>query len=369
MIPAVFVMLDQLPLTNHGKVNRQALPLPGAARLELERAYIAPRTASEEILAGVWAEVLGLDRVGIHDNFFELGGDSIRSVGLLALAQERGLDFSLQQLFQYQTIYELAKEIDAAAAEARPAPAAAATHGEPFELVAAADLAKLPADLADAYPLTMMQAGMLFHSEYSPDSHVYHNVTSFRLRAAFDEAALRAALHHLISRHPVLRTSFDLTSYSEPLQLVHREIALPLQVEDLRALPEAQRAAACAAAFEAEKELKFDWRQAPLLRIRVQRDSDQTFQLTLTEYHAILDGWSVASLLSELFNYYTALLNGRADLPATPLASSFREFVRLEQTTLKSAAARNFWQERLAGSNVATIPRLAGPNAAPQQLR
>src|SRR5205085_10713715 len=202
MIPAVFVMLDQLPLTNHGKVNRQALPLPGAARLELERAYIAPRTASEEILAGVWAEVLGLDRVGIHDNFFELGGDSIRSVGLLALAQERGLDFSLQQLFQYQTIYELAKEIDAAAAEARPHPAAAATHGEPFELVAAADLAKLPVDLADAYPLTMMQAGMLFHSEYSPDSHVYHNVTSFRLRAAFDEAALRAALHHLISRHP-----------------------------------------------------------------------------------------------------------------------------------------------------------------------
>ncbi|HEX7317724.1 MAG TPA: amino acid adenylation domain-containing protein [Pyrinomonadaceae bacterium] len=370
MVPSAFVTLDKLPLTNHGKVNRQALPLPDSARPELERAYVAPSTSVEETLAGVWAEVLGVEQVGIHDNFFELGGDSIRSVGLLALAKERGLDFSLQQLFQHQTVYELAREIEAADAAGR-AQVTPDTRTEPFELLAEDDLLKLPDGLEDAYPLTMMQAGMLFHSEYSPESSVYHNVTSFRLRARFDEEALRSALRRVINRHPVLRTSFDLTSYGEPLQLVHREVELPMRVEDLRLLPPAERKAALAASFEAEKEHKFDWRRAPLVRLLVQRDCEESFQITLTEHHAILDGWSVALLFSEMFGHYLSLLGGGAEPQPSPLSSSFRDFVRLEQSAVGSEESRRFWQELLSDSVVTTIPSLPGTAGADgvKQLR
>ncbi|HYV12719.1 MAG TPA: amino acid adenylation domain-containing protein, partial [Pyrinomonadaceae bacterium] len=357
MIPSAFVVLEALPLTRNGKVDRQALPVPDGARPELERGYVAPSTVTEKTLVDVWVEALGIEQVGIHDNYFELGGDSLRSVSLLALARERGLNFSLQQLFQHQTIFELAREVDGGAESDRPTVDVVEDRA-PFSLLAEEDRLTLPAGLEDAYPLTMMQAGMLFHSEYSPGSSVYHNVTSFCLRTAFDQIALETALRHLIAQHAVLRTSFDLMNYSEPLQLVHRNVELPLHVEDLRGLTAAEQQQALADSFEAEKNLKFDWRQAPLFRIRVQRRSEQTFQFTLTEHHAILDGWSVASLLSELFTNYSALLNGQSLTAGTSLASSFRDFVELERLSLNSEESRSFWNELLRDSIVTTLPYL-----------
>jgi amino acid adenylation domain-containing protein len=120
MLPAAFVVLDELPLTPHGKVDRRALPPPGQTRAELRAAYAAPRTPVETALAEIWAHVLELERVGIHDNFFELGGDSIISIRLLAKARQRGLEFSARQLFQHPSIAELVEALPALAA-ARPA--------------------------------------------------------------------------------------------------------------------------------------------------------------------------------------------------------------------------------------------------------
>ncbi|HKR15452.1 MAG TPA: amino acid adenylation domain-containing protein, partial [Pyrinomonadaceae bacterium] len=364
MIPSVFVVLDRLPLTSNGKVDRRALPAPDRTRPELERLYVAPTTFSEKVLVDGWAEALGVEQVGIHDNYFELGGDSIRSVGLLALARERGLDFSLQQLFQYQTVYELAREIDAGVEIDNPVPD---MIRQPFGLLSEEDRLKLPPDLEDAYPLTMMQAGMLFHAEYTPDSSVYHNVTSFCLRSPFNEESLAKALRRLMTRHPVLRTSFDLMNYSEPLQLVHLDVELPLVVEDLRGLMPEQQQQALDDSFAAEKNLKFDWRHAPLFRVRAERRTDETFQLTLTEHHAILDGWSVASLLSEMFSSYSALLNGQSEPAGTRLMSSFRDFVQLERSAVNSEASRNYWAQLLRDSVVTTLPHL--PEAQTQELR
>ena len=357
MIPSAFVVLDKLPLTSNGKVDRRALPPPDRARPELERLYVAPTTFTEQVLVAVWAEALGIEQVGIHDNYFELGGDSIRSVGLLALARERGLDFSLQQLFQHQTVYELAREIDAGSENENRGPDPVQDRA-PFSLLSEEDRLKLPPGLEDAYPLTMMQAGMLFHAEYTPNSSVYHNVTSFCLRAPFNEEALATALRRLIARHAVLRTSFDLMNYSEPLQLVHLDIEVPLVVEDLRGLTTDQQPQALADSFEAEKNVKFDWRHAPLFRIRAERRTDETFQLTLTEHHAILDGWSVASLLSEMFTSYSALVAGESELGGTRLMSSFRDFVELERSAVNSESSRNYWAQLLRDSVVTTLPYL-----------
>jgi aryl carrier-like protein len=129
MVPAVFVPLPALPLTANGKLDRAALPAPGSRRPDLEKAYVAPRSPVEESLAEIWSEVLGLDRIGVLDSFFALGGDSIRSVRAVALAKERGIEVSVEQLFRRQTIDALAADLaaggtgDAAAPAAKPAAA------------------------------------------------------------------------------------------------------------------------------------------------------------------------------------------------------------------------------------------------------
>jgi amino acid adenylation domain-containing protein len=363
MVPQVFVQLDEWPLTPSGKLDQRSLPTPELERSQLHDAYVAPQTHVEQMLAAAWAEVLRVKQVGVNDNYFELGGDSIRSVSLVAAARKRGVSFSLEQLFRYQTIAELVKELEANDSQYVPT-----LNIEPFSLILEEDRLKLSQGIEDAYPLTKLQAGMIFHMEYSPGSAVYQNVSSYHLRASFDEAALETAVRQLIGRHPVLRTSFDLTSYSEPLQLVHEHVSLPIELEDLRHLSGEEQEQAIAAGLEIEKSLKFDSTQPPLLRFRVQRRTDTTFQFTLTEHHAILDGWSAASLLAELFNRYFAILKGdqNAELP---LNGAFREFVALEREILKSEEARDYWSRKLSGSTVTMIPRWSKSGELPASAK
>src|SRR5262249_39617965 len=158
--------------------------------------------------------------VGIDDNFFALGGDSIRAIQLRAKAGEAGIDITLQQLFARQTIRGLAAEV----ARALPAEVRRGRPG-PFELVSPADRARLPNDLDEAYPLSRLQQGFVFHSEFSPDYIIY--VSSIEVGAPFLRDRLQVAVRRLVERQPILRTSFDLTGFSEPLQLVHPEADLP----------------------------------------------------------------------------------------------------------------------------------------------
>src|ERR1051326_341385 len=211
MIPQAFVALEQWPLTVNGKLDRNALPEPDGSRPELGKEYVAPRTAVEEVLAGVWSEVLGIEQISIHDTFFQLGGDSIRSIQVLAKARAAGFNLSVQQLFQHPTIYDLAQtQLDEETFAAGPLPA--------FSLISEADREALGEGVVDAYPLTRLQAGMLFHGAYDPSAAVYHDILSFHLRAPLELTALRQAIDEVAERHPILRPAFDFGSYSEPLQ-------------------------------------------------------------------------------------------------------------------------------------------------------
>ena len=346
MIPAVIVRLEALPLTHNGKVDLRALPKPDAATSE--RTYVAPRNGKEEVMAAIWGNVLQVERVGMEDPFFELGGDSILSLQVLAQARKAGLEFSLQDLFRYQTIGELSPFVREQAQED--------VQWEPFALLAAEDREKLPVGVEDAYPVTHLQEGMLFHSLYSTDDAVYHNVSTYRLRAAYDRDAFAKALAHMIQRHPILRTSFDLTSYSQPLQLVHQMVSLPFQEEDLRHLTHEQQEQALTEWVEREKQAFFAWNRAPLFRMCIHRLDEETFQFGFTEHHAILDGWSVASLLTELFQVYLAHLK-KEPVVAPPLRTSYREFAALEQQALQSEEHQRFWKEQLSDSTCTQLPR------------
>jgi aryl carrier-like protein len=235
MVPSSVVVLDRLPQLPNGKVDRRALPAPEQDRGELASEYVAPRTAVESRLAAIWSQVLGVSRVGVRDNYFALGGDSIRSIQIVARARAAGLELTLPQLFQAPRIEELA--LLAGQASAAEAPVARTSA---WELVSAADRAAIASGspaVEDAYPLVELQAGMLFHSALGAAVGTYHDVFSCRIGVRLDEAVLRASLLEVMGRHAVLRTRFDLTRYSQPLQLVEREVAAPLSVEDLTRLP------------------------------------------------------------------------------------------------------------------------------------
>ncbi|MBW4678187.1 MAG: amino acid adenylation domain-containing protein [Desmonostoc geniculatum HA4340-LM1] len=352
MIPAVFIILEALPLTPNGKVDRNALPAPENTRPELDEVFVAPFTPEEKILAEIWAEVIGLEQVGIHDNFFALGGDSIRSIQVRSKARERGLNISLQQLFQHQTIHELIQNLTIVKTDL-----AIRQRVQAFDLICQRDRLKLQDSIEDAYPLTSLQMGMLFHSEYSPETAIYHDIFSYYFKAILDLPLLQKAIKQLVSLHPVLRTSFSLGDFSEPLQLVYHTIDVPLQVENLCHLCYAEQEKAITTWIEVEKSRHFDWACPPLMRFQIHNRSEETFQFTLSFHHAILDGWSVASMLTELFEQYFYLLGEKVTPLEPPPKIGLRDFVALERKVIESQEHRDFWFQKLSQSTISTIPR------------
>ena len=263
------------------------------------------------------------------------------------------MSFTLEELFRLGTVEQLAL-------------AAAGRSGEPpirrtaaGELLDAVDREKLPAAVEDAYPLAELQAGMLFHSVFSAETAVYHDVFSSRIAAPWDEQRVRQAVAAAMRRHAVLRTSLAPSGYSRPLQLVHREVDVPLAVEDLSALSAEEQEARVAAWLQAEKQRAFDWSVAPLFLIQVHRLAESQFQLSLSFHHAILDGWSVATLLAELFAEVGAMQEGAAAAIRSP-GLSYRDFVALEAAAVASPETRAYWQGLLAGHSRTQLPRLPG---------
>lgn len=347
MVPAAITLVEQFPLTSSGKLDRKALPRPEMG-IEAE-SYVPPANTIEEVLCEIWSNVLGIKRVGTRQDFFKLGGDSILSIRVVAEARKAGLEFSLQQLFSHRTIQELGKILKVAEIEER------ATPDVPFSMISPEDRERMPPTIEDAYPISRLQAGMLFHGEYSPELPVYRNISSYHLQARMDEEKWRSVLQQAAARHELLRTSFHLGVYSQPLQLVHREATVELMVEDLRHLPAEEQEKELQRWMMNEKRRRFDMERAGLLCFHIHNRSEESFQFSFTFHHAILDGWSAASLLTELLSGYFTLLAGREWKPEK-LNSRFRHFVELERQILQSEEARSWWEQQLAEVNVLRMP-------------
>ncbi|MFJ1832263.1 condensation domain-containing protein, partial [Streptomyces sp. NPDC088178] len=263
MVPAALIPLDALPLNANGKVDRRALPAPDPAGA-VDDGYVAPRTGTEERVAAVWAEVLGLERVGVQDEFFAIGGHSIRAVALVGALRAAGFDIGVRDVFEFRTVAALSEHLTG-----RPAPTEAEAPVERFALVSAEDRALLPEDAVDAYPLTQVQLGMVLEMLADDTKHAYHNVSSFRITedVPFSPDALRAAARAVVARHELLRTSFHLDTWSQPLQVVHAEADIPVAVHDLSGFDGTGLRDAVAEFISRERADLFDLERAPLLRM------------------------------------------------------------------------------------------------------
>jgi amino acid adenylation domain-containing protein len=356
MLPAALIPVKSLPLTEHGKVDRPSLPQPAWDASATVNGHMSPRTSLEEALAEAWREALDLSSIGIDANFFDMGGDSIRSIKARAKALEKGVTFTLQQLFQNPTVRKLSEAISHA--QVKPESSSLYT---PFSMISLEDREKMPAGVEDAYAISQLQAGMVFHSEYSADYSIY--VSSLHLRLPFQAEKMQSALNQMAARHEMLCTSFDGSTFSRPLQLVHRNARLELHVKDLRHLPEDEQQSRIDHWLKEETREKFQWSEAPLLRFQVHLRRNDEIQFTMSE--PFLDGWSVASLLTELFHRYFALLREKP-LPASPLLAAYKDFVALEQDALQSEQCRDYWNRMLADATATHIVhrRTASPAEA-----
>lgn len=341
MVPADFVFLNALPLTPNGKLDRQALPAPDVSLRISEEDYVAPSNPTETLLAEIWSEVLGVPEIGVNDNFFELGGDSIRSLQVRARALQRGLEFTVQDMMSFQTIRELALHTGSAGQPEQQ------LSLEPFALLTEADRGRMPADAEDAYPLSKVQTGLLYHVLYDPSSAVYHEIFCYQVRSPLNFDLFRQAVQESVDSHPILRTSFHLAEFSEPLQIVHTHVIAHLERFDWRHLSAAEQQRSIDEWSKTEKRRILHLQDTSLMQLIVHQLEDDVFQIVSSYNNILLDGWSEASLLTGVLNRYSALLKDPSS-PSLPGPSiKYRDFVALEREAMLSQEAQAYWEKAL----------------------
>ncbi|GLQ87909.1 hypothetical protein GCM10007898_14770 [Dyella flagellata] len=326
-------------------------------------AYAAAQTDAQRLLAEIVGEHLNVEQLGIHDDLFALGMDSLRALQVASSLQKRGHAIGIDDVFERRTIEELAALCGTPAA----IPASPQLDRAPFQDAGLGEdeIEQLRGQgIEDAYPLSSTQAGMVFHAERDIESPLYQVIDSFKLRGPFRGALFAQALSYATARHPALRTAYQLARYERPMQLVYRDIDIPLQMIDLRAEQPDDQSTLFEAWLRAETTRRFDIGEPPLVRYTVHRFAEDVFQVSLTQHHAMLDGWSLNSLIKELLTVYARLLAGRA-LPAPqPPQPSFAHFIQREQSALSAPEQRMFWQRKLANLEASPLPYWPGQQAA-----
>ncbi|NUK18884.1 non-ribosomal peptide synthetase [Streptomyces lunaelactis] len=340
MVPKAFVTLERLPLTPNGKLDRKGLPEPEFTGAE----YRAPGTADEEILAGVYAEVLGVERVGIDDDFIALGGDSIRSIQVVTRARARGIEVTPRQILQCRTVAELAL--------AASGTDAAAETGEdtsaPLVTVSQDDMEafrqRYPR-LADVWPLTAMQSGMLFESMLSDTGDdAYQMQTVYHLSGHVDAARMRAVGQALLERYANLRAAFVSDAAGNLVQIVVDGVELPWREIDLSDLADAERDDAFGRFLAEDQAVRFDLAAPPLLRLALVRLSPERSELVVTAHHVLIDGWSEQVLAEDLLRLYAS----GGDASELPPVRGFRDFLAWLARQDQEESARA-WADELAG--------------------
>ena len=338
------------------RIRQRLLDLVPERSAEIADDGPQPGAVPEALLASIhrtWCAVLVTDNIDVRDNFFDVGGDSLRAVALAGELKADGLDVSAADIFEYQTIEELAQ-----ACAARRQPSEQFTVVEPFAQISTEDRAALPADVVDAYPLAAMQLGMLIELRARPDVNTYQDSTSYLIRdeVRLDTAALQRAVQLVVDRHEVLRTTFDLNGYSVPLQLVHREatITVGLNHHELGRdgwLPKLKEHAA------RERGQSMDLACAPLIRVAAHTSDDSPhWWITITECHPVLEGWSFHTMLMEILTEYQEIRAGGAPVEPDPVPFRYADYIAAEAAARQSEQDRDYWRGVVEGRVDAVLP-------------
>ena len=330
MVPSAFVRLRELPLTPNGKIDRRGLPKPEKWVGE-EAGYRVPRNAKEEILAGIWGEVLGRERIGIEDNFFELGGHSLSAMQVVTRVREAfGEQVALRGLFERPTIRRFVEGMEGREQRQR--------EPEIREVERDAEL-----------PLSYAQERLWFLDQLVPGNAFYNVPLAVRLEGELNEWALEAGLNEIVRRHEVLRTRFEVKE-GVPRQVVVESYELAMPVTDLRDLGEGERDAEVRRIAKEEGEQAFDLGRGPLLRVRLLRVGEQERVLLLTMHHIVSDGWSMGVMVKEIAALYEAFSDKKPS-PLRELPIQYSDYAVWQREWLTGNVLEQqleYWKGQLA---------------------
>ena len=361
MIPSFFVVLDALPQTPNGKVDRRALPAPDVSEQNAPH-YVSPRTPTEEILTGIWADVLNVERVGVHDNFFELGGHSLLALTVLERLRQVGLSTDVRTLFMAPTVSALAAvigtegELDVPPNRI-PADCVQLTPDmlslvdlTPDQIAAIVRLVPGGArNIQDIYPLAPLQEGILFHHllQESGDAYVMPTLLSFDTHERL-EGFLRT-LQMVIDRHDILRTAVLWEELGEPVQVVWRQARLTIEQVSLEGNGD-NRLEQFQACYD-PRHYRLDVRQAPLMRGFIAEDPTHGgWLLQLLYHHLICDHTGLELILEEI----QTILQGEGE--QLPAALPFRNFVAQTRLGNRQAEHEAFFTQMVGDVEEPTLP-------------
>lgn len=354
LVPALFVSIGAVPLTPNGKVDRRALPDPGTPESGL--GFVAPRTADEQLLAGIWCELLGLERVGVHDNFFELGGHSLLVARVLARAQEAlRMPLPMRAFFEHPTVAGLARlvcQVDGVTSGAALGPMLRARPR-------AAEL-----------PLSLTEQDFWLGCQMNPLMRAYNTGSAVRLLGPLDVAALERSLEDLAQRHEILRTTYRAEDGRTRRAIAARATHVLEQV-DLRATPLEQREEQARRLATEQRKRPFDLTEGPLLRPTLLILADDDHVLLLTLHHVAADAWSMGLMARDLGALYAARRGGvPAALPALEL--QYADYAAWQRECLQAEALAEtltFWRTQLAGLTERLPLPKDGPGGPPGPVR
>ncbi|WP_343674181.1 amino acid adenylation domain-containing protein [Chitinophaga sp.] len=355
MVPAHLVRLDFLPFTTNGKIDRKQLPDPVSLNTGYKRAYIAPVTEMEKMVAAVAEEVTGRSAISMNDHFFAVGGDSIKIITFAVNIRKRaGLNVSVKKLYEQKTLADWAAYL-AAEQDGKQ-------EGVDHEIMAGLEAIskikarieeedqvkkRLPAYYEDIYPLVEIEQGMIFSSLLNPYEPVYYDQYSFILNIR-DLDLFTTRLQQLVRRHPILRTRYYINSFSLPLKVVMREIALPLSIDDLSGMQATEQEAHIRQYVADDLAIRLSFDDELLWRVHLCRLDKDRYHLTYSVHHALMDGWSMAVFKTEMTRLETGALPS--------LRYSYKEYCAITLGRKRTTETSLFWQQLLEGYSRNKLP-------------
>lgn len=348
MIPSAFVLLRTLPLTPNGKLDRQALPAPEDVA-DTERTFIAPRTPVEEVLAGIWGQLLSVTHLSVDDNFFDLGGHSLIATQVISrIRAVFQVEISLRQLFESPTVAQLAVQIEREIRSTKE--------------VEITVISKVPKDRE--LPLSFAQKRLWFLDQLEPGSFLYNLPRAVRLSGKLNVEALLKSLNEIVKRHAILRTRFTITN-GQPVQIIASSLNLKLPVVDLQNLPLTERETEVKRLTREEAQTKFNLAEGSLVRTSLLRLKEDEHVFLLTLHHIVSDGWSTGVFIKEMAALYEAFSSDRSITPLPELPIQYADFAVWQRQWLQGQvleAQLTYWKQQLSGD----LPKLQLPTDHPR---
>ena len=341
-LPNIYVHLKRLPLTTNGKIDYQALPGVEEAKKQIKRSQVLPTTPTQEVIAGIWADVLGLEQIGIEDDFFELGGHSLLATQVVSRVRDLlDVEVALRVLFESPTVAGLAEAVEREQRLGRRA--------EAPPIVAVSRDQELP--------LSFAQQRLWFIHQLEPDSPAYNVPIAVRMRGPLDTSLLRRSLHDIAARHEALRTRFEVRD-GRPVQVIDEPGEIKLSVQDISGLDERDRERRAREIVESEASKPFDLERGPVWRAALVRMNTDDHVMLLNMHHVASDAWSAGVFVNELTSLYESYREGRsAALP--PLPAQYADFAVWQRGWLQGEVLEqhlDYWRHQLTGASALELP-------------